>query len=186
MTTEKRKNKPELVWVSAGAVSIHPMAEKAFNIAQKFCYQADTTLIPVNFFGSRSYDLPFAIEGKEDEDYQVFAGWESIQQQFFNKQQIIPISVIQQRVSTREIEQQAWAYLLTQISRTLSENTFLVHTYQLAMEYEGVSKIVELPKRLKGKPHLIAEHIHQVGRKRSMRQLKKFQQELIVSMHGGF
>ena len=185
MTTEKGKNKPELVWLSADAVSIHPMAVKAFNIAQNFNYQANTLSIPVNRFGARSYDVPYAVKERGTDGYLVFAGWEPIQPQFFNQQKDIPIWVMHGRISHEEIEQQSWAYLLMQISRTLSENTFLVHTYQLAMDYEGVNKIVDLPERLDGKPHLIAEHIHQVGRKRSKRQLTKFQQDLIVSIHGG-
>lgn len=178
MTREQGKNKPELAWLSADAVSIHPMAVKAFNIAQNFNYQANTLSIPVNRFGMRSYDVPFAVEEKGTDGYLIFAGWEPIQPQFFNQQKVLPVWVMQSRISKGEVERQAWTYLLTQISRTLSENTFLVHTYQLAMAYEGVSNIVDLRERLVGKPHLIAEHIHQVGRKRSRRQLTKFLRNL--------
>lgn len=174
MTTEQGKNKSELAWLSADAVSIHPMAVTAFNIAQNFNYQANTLSIPVNRFGMRSYDVPFAVEEKGTDGYLIFAGWEPIQPQFFNQQKVLPVWVMQGRISPNEIEQQAWAYLLKQISSTLAEDSYLVHTYQLAMACNCLCKITDIPERILKRPHLFVEHIHRVGRKRTKRQLKRW------------
>ncbi len=185
MTTIKEKYKPKLLWVPTDSVRVHQKAIPAFTIAQSLCYQANTLTIPVNFFGSRSYDLPFAVEEKDKESYLIFAGWESIQQQFFNQQKLLPIWLIHRRISAKEIEQQAWAYLLKQISCTLSENTFLVHTYQFAQKCPCINLILDLPERIIHKPHLLTEHLQQVGRKRAKRQLKSHFDQLIKGMQGG-
>lgn len=160
--------------VPADAISIHPKAEKAFSIAQNFRYQANTLSIPVNLLDSRSYEVPFALPEKGMKGYQIFAGWEPIQSQFSNQQKVLPVWVMQGRISPIEIEQQAWAYLFKQISSTLSEDRFLVHTYQLAMACKCLRKITDIPERILKKPHLFVEHIHRVGRKRTKRQLKRW------------
>ena len=181
------RGNPRLVAAPPSSIRIHKSAKPAFEMSQVLRYQADVKNLRPNFIGLPTFSIPYGIEKSVEggSEFHIFAGWSAFQCQLgiiHRTPKSIPLMLFP--VGGFNIEVEAFRYLHTQLSLTLSEDTFLVHAMDFAEICDCKDSIVSREILRFSKPHRFAEEYMRVGEKRASRQRKRHVSGLINSVRG--